>query len=148
MNIRIEVVGTPPGTGDRAAGAGDGNPGHEFEREQDSAGERAGFVIAQQTNEYLQQQRACPDCGRRLTSKDSGSTPMEDGVRPSKGGESTVEPLSLSGQWSQDISSRESLASGTGYSRNDVPGDEVGVFGSRSPKWRIYCRRYCPWRIL
>ena len=42
------------------------------------------FVIAQQTNEYLEQQRACPDCGRRLTSKDSGSTPMKTVFGPVK----------------------------------------------------------------
>jgi hypothetical protein len=30
------------------------------------------FVIAQQAQEYLEQQQACPACGRRHTSKDSG----------------------------------------------------------------------------
>jgi len=35
------------------------------------------FVIAQQAHEYLEQQRTCPACGRRHTSKDSGSTPMK-----------------------------------------------------------------------
>jgi uncharacterized protein (DUF983 family) len=31
------------------------------------------FVIAQQANEYLEQQRTCPACGQRYTSKDSGN---------------------------------------------------------------------------
>jgi hypothetical protein len=31
------------------------------------------IVIAQQAREYLQQQRACPDCGRLYTSKDAGT---------------------------------------------------------------------------
>ena len=35
------------------------------------------FVIAQQAQEYLEQQRTCPACGRRHTSKDSGSTPIK-----------------------------------------------------------------------
>lgn len=35
------------------------------------------FVIAQQAHEYLEQQRTCPACGRRHTSKDSGSTPIK-----------------------------------------------------------------------
>jgi hypothetical protein len=35
------------------------------------------FVIAQQAHEYLEQQRSCPACGRRHTSKDSGSTPIK-----------------------------------------------------------------------
>ena len=33
-------------------------------------------IVTQQAHEYLEQQRACPDCGRPHTSKDSGSTPM------------------------------------------------------------------------
>jgi hypothetical protein len=32
------------------------------------------FVVAQQVREDLEQRRACPDCRRRYTSKDSGST--------------------------------------------------------------------------
>jgi hypothetical protein len=32
------------------------------------------FVVAQQSREDLEQRRACPDCHRRFTSKDSGST--------------------------------------------------------------------------
>ena len=32
------------------------------------------FVVAQQSREDLEQRRACPDCRRRFTSKDSGST--------------------------------------------------------------------------
>jgi hypothetical protein len=35
------------------------------------------FVIAQQAHEYLGQQQACPACGRRHTSKDSGSTAIK-----------------------------------------------------------------------
>jgi len=35
------------------------------------------FVITQQAQEYLEQQRACPACGRRQTNKDSGSTPIK-----------------------------------------------------------------------
>ena len=35
------------------------------------------FVIAQQANGYLEQQRTCPACGQRYTSKDSGSTPIK-----------------------------------------------------------------------
>jgi len=34
-------------------------------------------VIAQQAREYLQQQRACPDCGRLYTSKDAGTTAVK-----------------------------------------------------------------------
>jgi hypothetical protein len=34
-------------------------------------------VIAQQAREYLEQQRACPDCGRRHTSKDAGTTAVK-----------------------------------------------------------------------
>ena len=32
------------------------------------------FVVAQQVREDLEQRRACPDCRRRYTTKDSGST--------------------------------------------------------------------------
>jgi hypothetical protein len=35
------------------------------------------FVIAQQVSEDLEQRRACPHCGQRHTSKDSGSTPVK-----------------------------------------------------------------------
>jgi hypothetical protein len=34
------------------------------------------FVVAQQAREELEQRRACPRCGRRYTTKDSGSTPV------------------------------------------------------------------------
>ena len=34
------------------------------------------FVVAQQVREDLEQRRACPDCRRRYTTKDSGSTPV------------------------------------------------------------------------
>ena len=34
------------------------------------------FVVAQQTREELEQRRACPNCRRRYTTKDSGSTPV------------------------------------------------------------------------
>jgi hypothetical protein len=34
------------------------------------------FVVAQQVHEYLEGCRACPHCGARYTSKDSGSTPV------------------------------------------------------------------------
>ena len=34
------------------------------------------FVVAQQAGEELEQRRACPHCGRRYMSKDSGSTPV------------------------------------------------------------------------
>lgn len=34
------------------------------------------FVIAQQVQEDLERRRACPHCGERYTSKDSGSTPV------------------------------------------------------------------------
>ncbi len=33
-------------------------------------------IVMQQAHAYLEQQRACPDCGRAHTSKDSGSLPM------------------------------------------------------------------------
>lgn len=35
------------------------------------------FVIGQQVSEDLEQRRACPDCGQRYTSKESGSTPVK-----------------------------------------------------------------------
>ena len=34
-------------------------------------------VIEQQAQEYLEQQRACPECGRRYTSKDAGTTAVK-----------------------------------------------------------------------
>jgi hypothetical protein len=34
------------------------------------------FVVAQQACEELKQRRACPQCRRRYTTKDSGSTPV------------------------------------------------------------------------
>jgi hypothetical protein len=34
------------------------------------------FVVAQQASAELEQRRACPHCGGRYTSKDSGSTPV------------------------------------------------------------------------
>jgi hypothetical protein len=34
------------------------------------------FVVAQQAREELEQRRACPQCRRRYTTKDSGSTPV------------------------------------------------------------------------
>ena len=34
------------------------------------------FVVAQQAGEELEQRCACPHCGRRYMSKDSGSTPV------------------------------------------------------------------------
>jgi hypothetical protein len=34
-------------------------------------------VIAQQAHEYLEQQRACSDCGRQHTNKDAGNTPVK-----------------------------------------------------------------------
>src|SRR3954452_21759803 len=40
------------------------------------------FVIAQQAYEYLDQQRTCPACGQRHTSKDSGSTPIKTAFGP------------------------------------------------------------------
>jgi len=40
------------------------------------------FVIAQQAYEYLEQQRTCPACGQRHTSKDSGSTPIKTAFGP------------------------------------------------------------------
>ena len=34
------------------------------------------FVVAQQAREELERRRACPNCRRRYTTKDSGSTPV------------------------------------------------------------------------
>ncbi len=85
MNLRIEVVGI------NADGSEQRREVLTIER-QELAMETLGinlsegkallagvqdFVIAQQTNEYLEQQRACPDCGRQHTTKDSGSTPIK-----------------------------------------------------------------------
>lgn len=35
------------------------------------------FVVAQQVRQYLDQQRPCPQCGQRHTSKDTGNTPVK-----------------------------------------------------------------------
>jgi len=35
------------------------------------------FVVAQQAGQYLDQQRPCPQCGQRHTSKDIGNTPVK-----------------------------------------------------------------------
>src|SRR3954452_4968664 len=92
MNLRIEVVGI------NADGSEQRRQVLTIER-QELAMETLGmnlsegkallagvqdFVIAQQANEYLEQQRACPACGRRHTSKDSASTPMKTVFGPVK----------------------------------------------------------------
>jgi len=135
MNIRIEVVGVNAGGGEQRRQV------LAIER-QELAMETLGlnlsesktllanvqdFVIAQQTNEYLAQQLACPECGRRYTSKDSASTPMKTVFGPVKVANPPVEPLSLSVRWPQDVSPDGSLASGANQSRDALSGDEVGV---------------------
>ena len=43
------------------------------------------FVVAQQARPYLDQQRTCPQCGQRHTSKDIGNTPVKTVFGPVQG---------------------------------------------------------------
>jgi hypothetical protein len=67
-------------------------------------------MVAQQTQDYLQQQRTCSDCGQLHTSKDVGATPIKTVFGPVQGGQSALEPLLLSEQWSEDISAHARVA--------------------------------------
>ena len=86
------------------------------------------FVVAQQAGEELEQRRACPHCGRRYTSKDSGSTPVSTvfgrvevpNPRWNRCGCQTQDP--------KTFPSNENLAQRPNQPRDAISGDEVGIF--------------------
>ena len=116
---------TSSGNDDRAGLAGNGNFGHELERGESGAVGRAKVVIAQQVREYLEQQRALSRLRSAVHEQGRRHYTREDRLRPSAGGESTLEPLLLSERRSPDVSSYETVAARTHQPGDDVPKNEV-----------------------
>ena len=69
------------------------------------------FVVAQQVREDLEQRRACPDCRRRYTTKDSGSTSVSTVFGRVEVPKSAMEPMRLPDRGSPDVPSNENLGS-------------------------------------
>jgi hypothetical protein len=85
------------------------------------------FMVAQQVSENLEQRRACRHCGRRHTTKDSGSTPVKTLFGSVNVLNPPLEPMHLPDPRPGNIPANGSMAPGANQRRNALPGEQVGV---------------------